>query len=260
MSFETLELREDARCVVYVTLNRPDKRNALSATMLGELTEVAGTLGQRRETRAMVLAGHGPIFCAGADLDWMMVQINADRATRIHEAGRVAEMLRALNTMPTPLILRVQGGAYAGAVGIACVADIVVAADTARFSLTETRLGLIPATISPYVVARLGEGMARRITMSARRFDAAEAERLGLVARIVPEAELDDAVEAEVAPFLSVAPGAVGRAKQLLRQLGPQITPEIVSSTIAALADQWETDEAGQGIAAFLDKRPAPWA
>ena len=228
MSYETLDIRVDDRGVAYVTLNRPDKRNVLSAQMIAELTEMAHRLGAASDTRAIVLSGAGRMFCAGGDLAWMKAQIDADRDTRIREAGKLAAMLHALNTMPTPLIGRIHGGAFGGGVGMACVCDVAIAEETTQFGLTETRLGLIPATIGPYVLARMGEGKARRVFMSARLFDAPEAASLGIVARSVAADDLDDAVEAEVAPYLSVAPGAVGAAKALARALGPRIDAEVI--------------------------------
>jgi methylglutaconyl-CoA hydratase len=257
--YKTLTVRTDDRGVVYATLDRPDKRNALSAVLMDELTDLAATIGHQPATRAIVLAGAGPAFCAGGDLDWMMAQINADRQTRMSEARRLARMLGALNEMPTPLIGRVHGSALGGGVGLACVCDVVVAADSTKFGLTETRLGLIPATIGPYVIARMGEGRARRVFMSARIFDAAEARDLGIVSRTVSAADLDKAVEAEVDPYLSAAPRAVGAAKALVRALGLRINAEVIDETIRRLADVWESEEATEGISAFLDKRPAKW-
>ncbi|GMG84016.1 crotonase/enoyl-CoA hydratase family protein [Paralimibaculum aggregatum] len=257
--YETLEIRQDDRGVAHVALNLPDKRNALNAAMIAELTDMARSLGAAEETRAIVLSGRGKVFCAGADLGWMQAQIEADRETRMAEARKLAEMLGALNEMPTPLIGRLHGGAFGGAVGLACVCDVALAAEGTRLALTETRLGLIPATIGPYVIARMGEGRARRVFMSARVFGAAEAVDLGILARAVPEAGLDAAVEAEIAPYLSVAPGAVGRAKALARALGPRIDAGVIDETIRRLADTWETEEAAHGIDAFLGKRPARW-
>jgi len=182
---------------------------------------MARTLGTDPETRAIVLKGNGKTFCAGGDLAWMKQQINADRATRMKEARKLAEMLKALNEMPKPLIGQIHGAAMGGGVGMACVCDIAIADEDTNFGLTETRLGLIPATIGPYVIARLGEGMARRVFMSSRIFGASEAATLGVVARI------DDAT---------------------------------IDETIKRLADTWEGEEAKLGIEAFLTKTKAPWA
>ncbi len=256
----TLDITTDPRGVAYATLNRPEKRNALSAEMIAELTQMAHTLGRDPKTRAIVLSGHGKTFCAGGDLDWMKAQIEADRPTRMKEARKLAEMLQALNEMPTPLIGKLHGAAMGGGVGMACVCDVAIAEDLTKFGLTETRLGLIPATIGPYVIARLGEGVARRIFMSARVFDGAEAARLGIIAQAVPAADLDAAVEAEIAPYLSVAPGAVGAAKALARRLGPLIDEATIDETISRLADTWEGAEAKAGIEAFLNKSKPPWS
>lgn len=259
MTWQTLDLRRDARGVAYLTLNTPDRRNVLSPQMIAELTEAAQALGTDPTVRAVVLAGAGPLFCAGGDLDWMAAQIDADRPQRLREAHKLADMLRALNELPKPLIGRLHGGAFGGGVGMATVCDVAVAAQGTRFCFSETRLGIIPATIGPYVLARMGEGHARRVFMSARIFDAAEAETLGLVARVVPDADLDAAVEAEVAPYLSCAPLAVGQAKALARALGPRIDDAVIDDSIHRLADAWEGPEARVGIRAFLEKRQAPW-
>lgn len=259
MLYETLLVDTDRRGVVTLTLNRPEKRNALSAQMMAELTDFARTIGAAPETRAVILQGAGEVFCAGGDLGWMMAQIEADRAGRMAEARKLAEMLKALNEMPSPLIGRLHGGAFGGGVGMACICDVAIADAGMKFGLTETKLGLIPATIGPYVAARLGEGMARRVFMSARLFGAEEACKLGVVSRVVDSADMDTAVGAEIAPYLKVAPGAVGAAKSLLRMLGPRIDDATIDATIERLADTWETEEAAEGIAAFLEKRKASW-
>lgn len=254
-AYETLMVETDARGVCHLTLNRPDKRNAISGQMIAELSHFAAHM----EARVVVLSGAGDVFCAGGDLNWMKAQIEADRATRITEARKLADMLRALNEMPCPLIARIHGGAFGGGVGLACVADVAIASEGTKFGLTETRLGLIPATIGPYVIARMGEGRARRVFMSSRLFDAAEAVELGVIAKAVPTDGLEAAIEAEITPYLATAPGAVGRAKALARALGPKIDDAVIDETINRLADAWETEEARQGIDAFLTKRPAPW-
>ena len=258
MSYETLKLDADDRGILTVTLNASERRNALSAQMMDELTALASAEGA--QARAVVLQGAGEVFCAGGDLTWMQAQIRADREGRRAEARRLAGVLGALNTMSSPLIGRVHGGAYGGGVGMACICDVVVAADTTRFGFTETKLGIIPATISPYVLARMGEGRARQVFMSARIFGAEEAVRLGIATRAVPEADLDAAVEAEVAPYLKIARGAAARAKALARSLGPRIDEAVIEATIDRLVEAWESPEAEEGIAAFLEKRPARWA
>ncbi len=259
MSYQTLKIDQDGRGLLTLTLDRADKRNALSAEMIAELTDFCQTIDQRK-ARVVVLRGAGDVFCAGGDLAWMQAQIEADRATRMKEARKLALMLQALNTLPLPLIGVIQGGAFGGGVGMAAVCDTVIALETARFGLTETRLGLIPATISPYVLARMGEGMARRVFMSARLFAAQEAQRLGLVAEVAADAEAaETALAKQVEPYFSTAPGAVAAAKALARRLGPKIDESVIDDSIKALADVWETDEATQGIAAFFAKQSPPW-
>ncbi|MDI3335031.1 crotonase/enoyl-CoA hydratase family protein [Defluviimonas aestuarii] len=257
--YETLSLDCDDHGVTRLTLNRPEKHNALSATMIAELTEAAGRLGRDPAVRVIVLSGAGDSFCAGGDLGWMREQIAADGATRAREATKLAMMLNALNTCPKPVIGRIQGNAFGGGVGIASVCDVAIGVAGARFGLTETKLGLIPATIGPYVLARLGEAMARRVFMSARLFGAEEAVTLGLLARAVDPEDLDDAIETEVAPYLACAPGAVAEAKALARKLGPRIDEAMIAETIGALVRRWESPEAAEGIAAFFDKRAPVW-
>ena len=260
MSFETILIDREPRGVATLTLNRPGKHNALNARMIAELTTAASELAGGAAIRAVVLTGAGKSFCAGGDLAWMRDQQSASRAGRIAEATRLALMLKALNELPKPLIGRVQGQAFGGGLGLMSVCDVTIAVTGVRFGFTETRLGLIPATISPYVVARMGLAHAREVFASARLFDAHEAVRLGLASRAVALGDLDAAVEAEIAPYLGVAPGAAAASKALLFRLARPIDDATIAMTATALADQWETEEAAQGIAAFFDKRPAPWA
>jgi methylglutaconyl-CoA hydratase len=259
MSYATITVSETVQGIVQLRLNRPEKRNALSEQMIAELTAFAAAAAARRDWRAIILSGEGDVFCAGGDLDWMRAQMQAERSTRMAEARKLALMLRALNQLPQPLIGAIHGGAFGGGVGLAAICDLVVASDETRFGLTETRLGLIPATIGPYVLARMGEGRARRVFMSPRLFDVAEARDLGLVARIVTRADLAEAAMAEATPYLAAAPGAVAAAKALTRRLAGGAEDSLIDASIEALADVWETDEARDGIAAFFAKSPAPW-
>ncbi len=260
MRYETLKLEVDARGVATLWLDRAEKHNALSAQMIADLTQVAGALGVDDSVRVVVLAAKGRTFCAGGDLDWMRAQFDAAPDVRSREATRLAHMLQALNTLPKPLIGRLHGNAFGGGVGMASVCDVAIGADTISMALTETRLGLIPATIGPYVAARMGEAGARRVFMSGRRFDAAEAVQLNLLARAVPQGDLDAAIEREVAPYLSCAPEAVARSKALLRHLGPRIDEDVIAHTVAELAKCWDGVEAREGIGAFFDKRKPRWA
>ena len=259
MSYETLEIRCDARGVATLLLARPEKHNALNAQMIAELTDAAAALGQDTTVRVIVLRGAGKSFCAGGDLGWMQEQMVADPATRAEEAGKLAWMLQALNTLPKPLIGALHGNAFGGGVGMASVCDAAIGADHIKLGLTEVRLGIIPATIGPYVLARMGEGRARRVFFSGRLFGAAEAVELGLLAKAVPAEALDAAIEAEVTPYLQTAPGAVAEAKALARDLGPKIDRDTIEKTIAALKTRWETEEAEVGIKAFFAKEKAPW-
>jgi len=256
---DTIRIDRDGRGVATLWLARSEKHNALSGTMITEITEAAAALGSDKAVRVVVLAAEGPSFCAGGDLAWMRAQMEADAATRASEARRLAGMLRVLDQLPKPLIGRVQGNAFGGGVGMMAVCDVAIAADTARFGLTETRLGLIPATIGPYVIARMGAAKARQVFFSARLFDASEAVTLGLAAKCVAPGALDAAVEAEVAPYLACAPGAVAEAKALVRRLTHPIDDATMDATIKALVERWESDEASEGIAAFFDRRQPDW-
>jgi len=257
---QTIQIETDARGIATLTLNIPEKHNALSAEMIAELTDAAQTLGSDTKIRVVILTGAGKSFCAGGDLNWMQSQMAADDAARAHAAKSIAMMLYALNTMPKPLIGRIQGNAFGGGVGLACVCDLAIADDSARFGLTETRLGMIPATIGPYVVARMGEGRARRVFMSSRVFSASEAQNLGIIADAVPAADLDAAVAKQAQYYLDCAPGAVAAAKALARRLGPPIDEQIINASVAALVSRWQSDEAAEGIAAFFEKRKPDWA
>lgn len=258
--FGTISIERDARGVATLWLDRGQKHNALSAQMIDELHAAAQELGGDEDVRVVVLAARGRSFCAGGDLGWMRDQFEAEPETRKREATKLAMMLQALNTLPKPLIGRVHGNAFGGGVGMASVCDVAIGADTVLMGLTETRLGLVPATIGPYVCARMGEARARRVFMSGRRFDAAEAVALGLLARAVPGDALDAAVEEEITPYLSCAPGAVARSKALLRSLGPRIDAATIEHTISALAEAWEQPEAHEGVAAFFDRRKPGWS
>lgn len=227
--------------------------------MIDELTAAAAQIGADENVRVVVLTGAGASFCAGGDLGWMREQFEASRETRMAEARKLAMMLKALNELPKPLIGRVQGQAFGGGIGMMSVCDTVVAVDSAKFGLTEVRLGLIPATISPYVLARMGEGKARRVFMSARIFGAEEARDLDLAAKVVSVENLDAAIEAEIKPYLGAAPSAVAASKALARSLGPDMSDAVIDDTIRRLADTWETPEAKEGIGAFFEKRKPNW-
>jgi methylglutaconyl-CoA hydratase len=259
MSRTSFSLETDSRGIARLTLDCPERHNVLTGAICDGLTAACGAINADTTIRVVVLGGNGASFCAGGDLDWMRAQVAADGAGRRVEARRVADMLAALNTLDRPLIGRIHGPAYGGGVGLMAVCDATVVAEGAKFALTETRLGLIPATIAPYVIARMGEGPARSVFFSGRVFGAAEAQRLHLATRVVAAEDLDAAVEAEIAPYLATAPAAVAAAKRFARSLGPRIDASVIEASIDRLASAWETPEAAEGIAAFLEKRPASW-
>ncbi len=254
---EHLTLAVDAGGIATLTLNRPDKHNALNAAMIAELAHATRRIADDEAIRAVVLTGSGRSFCAGADLNWMRMQFDATRSERIAEAHALASMLDGLNRLPKPLIGRINGPAYGGGLGLMAVCDAAIAATTAKFAFTETRLGIIPATIGPFVMARMGEAVARRVFFSARPFGSAEAVTLGLVAATAEPGALDDAVMAEIAAYAATEPGAVARAKALVRSLGARIDADTLSRTAEALADAWESPQARQRIGAFLDRNAA---
>lgn len=255
-----IELTVDGRGVATLALARAEKHNALSEALIDDLNAATSQIAANPDIRVVVLTGQGPSFCAGGDLAWMQDQMAGDAAMKRRAASALALMLDAMNTLPQPVIGRVQGNAFGGGVGLACVCDVVVAVDNAKFGLTETKLGLIPATIGPYVLARMGEAHARRVFMSSRIFDAAEAVTLGVIARAVPADDLDAAVEAEVAPYLQCAPDAVAAAKAFARSLGPVIDESVIAHSIDALIAQWDGRSTKEGISAFFERRKPDWA
>lgn len=259
-AYETIRLDQDARGVVRLTLARPERHNALNATMIQELSAAAARLAADTSVRVVVLAAEGKSFCAGGDLGWMRKQTEKDRAGRVAASLELARMFRDLDSLPKPLIARVQGSAYGGGVGLMSVCDLVVASANARFALTEVRLGLIPATIGPYVIRRIGEGAARRFMLNGSTVDADLARAMGLVSVIATDEGLDAAVEAEVEEFLKCAPGAVADTKALCRHLARNPASEQTSWTAERLADRWETDEAREGITCYLGRQTPSWA
>lgn len=252
MLYNTIEVIVDTRGIATLTLARPEKHNAMNSQMMAEITAATQTLGADDKVRAVILAAQGKSFCAGADLNWMRAQAAQDRAGKITEARLLANMLAGLNALPKPLIGRVEGNAYGGGIGMMAVCDIVVAVKGARFALTETKLGLIPATIGPFVLRRLSETYARQVFFTAKSFDTDLALRAGLVSSVCAADEMDAAIEAEIKPILKTAPGAVAQAKALLQQMQGRDVENDIELTVNALADRWETDEAQQRIAAFF--------
>ncbi len=243
-----------------VTLNRPDVRNAFNAELIAELTEAFTALGQDAALRAIVLAAEGKAFCAGADLNWMKAFAHYSWDENHADATRLADMLWAIYSCPVPVVARVQGDAYAGGVGLVACADIVVAADTAGFCLSEAKLGLLPATIGPYVVKALGEQASRRYFLTAERFSADEARRLGLVHEVVAPEALDARVDEFVAALATNGPAAVRACKQLVKDVaGRPLTPELRDDTARRIADIRASAEGRDGVQSFLAKRKPGW-
>lgn len=257
--FETIKVDQDARGIATLALNRPEKHNTLSGRMIEELTAAAENLGDDPKVRVVILRAEGDSFCAGGDLDWMKAQIAGDSDQRRAGATALAMMLRALDRLPKPLIGRVQGAAYGGGMGMMSVCDLTIGVPGAKFGLTETKLGLIPATISPYVIARIGVTAARRHMFASRLFGAEEAHRIGLLSAIAEPEDLDDAIAAEVEPFLSCAPGAVADAKALIREVVSAPDQALIDKTVGLLVKRWESDESAEGIAAFFERRKPRW-
>lgn len=259
MPYETIDVQIDSRGVARLALNRPEARNAMSQQMIQELRAAARELAADAAVRAIVLTAAGDVFCAGGDLKGMATQVTRSREERIADATELAEMLAEMNALPKPLIGRINGSAFGGGVGLISICDFAIGVTTAKFALTEVRLGLIPATISPYVVARMGEANSRRVMLNATEMDGAKAAQLGLLAEAVEPAELDAAIERELAALLRCAPGAVAAAKRLIEFVHKHGTAENIPYTAARLADCWESAELAEGVTAFLEKRKPNW-
>jgi methylglutaconyl-CoA hydratase len=249
--------------VARVTLTRPDVHNAFNASLIADLRGAFAALTRERPTelRAVVLAGAGATFCAGADIDWMRAATQLDVEGNEHDAMAMADMLETIDTCPVPVIARVQGGALGGGAGLCAVADLVVAEAGAKFGFTETRLGILPAVISPFVVARIGETHARALFPGGRRFDAVRAQRIGLVHEVVEGLEaLDAAVEGAVADVLASGPTAVRAAKAIVREVRGLGHGSAKWHTARVIARQRVSEEAQEGFRAFVEKRRPAWA
>jgi methylglutaconyl-CoA hydratase len=242
-----------------VALNRPDVRNAFDETLIGELTDWAVRTAKDPDARVAVLAGAGKVFSAGADLTWMSKMVGYSREENLRDATALAGMLEALDTLPIPLIGRVQGAALGGGVGLAAVCDIVVAAEDAVFGLTEVKLGILPAAIAPYALAKVGASAARELFLTGARFSAARAREIGLVHAVVPEADLDAAVDRYVQELLGSGPEAVRTAKRLIRAIAGRPPDEVMPITTDAIATRRVSAEGQDGMRAFLEKRRPKW-
>lgn len=245
--------------VVRVTLNRPDVRNAFNAELIAELTEWARAI-EPGAARVAVLAGAGKVFCAGADLDWMSEMVAYAHDENVRDARALTAMLEALDTLPIPLVGRVQGAALGGGAGLAAVCDMVVAADDAVFGFTEAKLGILPAAISPYAIAKIGRSAARELFLTAARFSAERARQIGLVHAVVPGADLDTTIDAYVHELLTSGPEALAGAKALIRTVAGRPPADVAGITAETIARHRVSAEGQEGMRAFLQKKKPSWS
>ncbi len=259
VNFQTLEVTRQGY-VGSVILNRPDVRNAFNETAIAEIIGAFRALGAEDGIRAIVLAARGPAFCAGADLNWMKKMAGYTRAENLADAAQLAEMLRTIHRCPKPVVARVQGDCYAGGMGLVAACDIAVAAETVNFCLSEVKLGLIPATISPYVIRALGENAARRYFLTAERFSAQEAMRIGFVHEVTAVDALDEKITQIVNALVVASPHAVKEAKRLVHDVaGMALNDDLVGDTVERIADIRASDEGREGVKSFLEKRKPSW-
>jgi methylglutaconyl-CoA hydratase len=246
--------------VARITLNRPDVRNAFNDEVIAELTQAFTQVGQDPQVRAVVLAADGPAFCAGADLSWMRRMADYTRAENLADAGALAEMLRTIHSCLKPTIARVQGDVFAGGVGLVAACDMAVSVDTATYCLSEVKLGLIPATISPYVIRAMGARAAQRYFLTAERFSAAEAHRIGMVHEVVSADQLDAKVAELTQALVSASPNAVRSCKMLVNEVaGRDIDAALIAKTVEGIADIRSSTEGKEGVQSFLQKRKPSW-
>ncbi len=259
---ETRVLTEiDDRGVATVTLNRADKHNAFDDAIIAELDSSFARLALDPAVRAVVLASTGKSFSAGADLAWMQRMAGYDHHQNLKDARALAEMLRKLNHQPQPTIARVQGAAYGGAVGLVSCCDVAIGSEQARFCFSEVKIGLIPATISPYVIAAIGQRAARRYFISAEVFDAATALHLGLLSDVVAAEQLDATIDARIQQLLQNGPLAVAAAKRLaLEMANPDVSAALIEDSCQRIADIRVSAEGQQGLQAFLGKTTPAWS
>ena len=259
MRHETIEIQAGLGVAV-LWLNRPDVRNAFNETMIAELTAAFGELERDPAVRAVVLAGRGKVFCAGADLNWMKRMGEVDFDENRKDAMAFGTMLNRLHALAKPTVARVHGAAFAGGMGLIAACDIAVASTDTEFCVSEVRLGLTPATISPYVLAAMGERAARRYFLTAERFPAAEAYRIGFVQELAQPAELDATVNAILGELVQGAPGAHVATKELIHAVAKRpITPETRADMAGRIASARASEEGREGVRAFLEKRKPAW-
>lgn len=258
MAYEFIASRREGP-VEYLTLNRPDVRNAFNEHVIDELTRWAEATSADGSVRCAVLAGAGKLFCAGADLTWMSRMVSYTREENVRDAQAMARMFSALDTLPMPLIGRIHGAALGGGAGLAAVCDIVVCDAEAVFGFTEVKLGILPAVISPYALAKVGRSAARELFLTGMRFGAQRAKEIGLVHAVVPRAELDAKVNDYVKEILGAGPEGIAAAKALIPQVWSRLAPDAMDITAAAIAARRVSPEGQEGMKAFLEKRKASW-
>jgi len=258
---EMLTVETDERGVATVTMNRPEKHNAFNDALVADLNEAFGRLGRNPLVRVVVLTGAGKSFSAGADLNWMQEIANYSLEANLADATRLADMLHTLDGMPQPTVAKVNGAAMGGAVGLIGACDIAIAADDARFGITEVRLGLIPSVIAPYVLRAIGPRQARRFALTGERFGAADAQRIGLVHEVTKKKALDGTVDKLVEVLLAGAPGAQAEVKALFRDVWEldRTGTAARADTAQRIASRRATEEARKGMAAFFEKRRPDW-
>jgi methylglutaconyl-CoA hydratase len=245
--------------IVRVTLNRPDVRNAFNEELIAELRAWAESVTAGGAARVAVLSGAGKVFCAGADLAWMSTMVGYTHDENVRDARAMAAMFAALDALPIPLIGRIHGAALGGGVGLAAVCDIVVAAEDTAFAFTEVKLGILPAVISPYAIAKIGRSAARELFLTGARFSAARAKEIGLVHAVAEATELDRVIAKYVNDLLTSGPEAVAAAKRLITGVAERSRTAAVEYSIDAIAERRVSKEGQEGMGAFLAKRPPSW-
>jgi methylglutaconyl-CoA hydratase len=260
MAYETLQVEKTPAGIALVWLNRPDLRNAFNETMIAELTAAFRALDADDSVRAIILAGKGKTFCAGADLNWMKKMSGYSFEQNYDDALGLANMLHTIRTVKKPTLARVHGAAFAGGMGLVAACDIAVAGHSAQFCLSEVKLGLVPATISPYVIAAMGERAAYRYMLTAEPFPAAEAYRIGFVQEIAPDEELDGVINQILGHLVGGSPAAHAATKDLLRAVaGQRLGPDLIKDTATRIAAARASEEGKEGIRSFLEKRKPAW-
>jgi methylglutaconyl-CoA hydratase len=259
-AYKTIEFRIEPRGVAWLTLNRPEMKNAMNGDMYDEARAVVAQVDADPAIRVLVLAAAGDAFCSGGDFKYQQSQATRKHVERVAEASKLARWLGELDMLSKPLLGRISGPAYGGGVGLVSVCDAAVAASDVRFCLSEVSLGLMPSMISPYVVRKMGVSHARDVFLNATPFDAAKAQAIGLVHEVVERAGLDAAIERRIVAYLRCAPGAVAATKRLIDFVDRHEPTANFHYTVDRVAEMWASEEGAEGIRSFLEKRKPAWA